>query len=106
MTVPLLWPVHEAPRDYWRFTPDSLQWLFQEWVIVVNEPIGGKAVVLANLFHLMAVPRFLRRLSPAVLALARMIDGLSASQESQVKWALGYVLVARKKALAPVVEKQ
>jgi len=96
VTVPLLWPVHDAPRDYWRFTPDSLQMLFQEWEIVVNEPIGGKGVVLANLFHLMAVPRFLRRLSPAVLALARMIDGLSASKESQVKWALGYVVVARR----------
>jgi SAM-dependent methyltransferase len=34
LTTRFVYPVHDAPGDYWRFTPYALQRLFQEWEIV------------------------------------------------------------------------
>jgi SAM-dependent methyltransferase len=31
LTTCLINPVHGAPRDFWRFTPDGLRWLHREW---------------------------------------------------------------------------
>jgi len=33
VSVPFLFPIHDAPGDYWRFTKYGLQILFKEWEI-------------------------------------------------------------------------
>ena len=44
--VPLLFPVHDAPGDYWRFTSYGLKSLFKRWTVVSidAENHGLKAV--------------------------------------------------------------
>lgn len=94
--VPLLYPVHNAPRDYWRFTPDGLSAVLDGFEVEAVVPIGGKAVVLAQLFHQMAFPRCLRRLSPLFYKLARVLERWE-STKSRTNWALGYFVLAEKK---------
>ncbi len=33
VSVPFLFPIHDAPGDYWRFTPYGLKLLFKDWMI-------------------------------------------------------------------------
>lgn len=42
-TVPFVWPTHAEPYDYYRFTPYSLEKLFEQHGFVVEkiEPLGG-----------------------------------------------------------------
>jgi SAM-dependent methyltransferase len=40
-TIPFLYPVHEAPRDYARFTEHGLRHLFREFGSVEVHPRGG-----------------------------------------------------------------
>lgn len=48
-TVPSIWPIHEAPFDYHRFTPFSLQKLFEDlgFSDFVVKPLGGLHTSLA-----------------------------------------------------------
>lgn len=34
-TTCLINPIHGAPRDFWRFTPDGLRWLHRDWGSIV-----------------------------------------------------------------------
>lgn len=34
VSVPFLFPIHDAPNDYWRFTKYGLQILFKDWRII------------------------------------------------------------------------
>jgi SAM-dependent methyltransferase len=49
LTVPLLWEVHEAPYDFWRYTPYSLRMLCEGAGLRVEglAPRGGRYRVLA-----------------------------------------------------------
>lgn len=35
-TTCLINPIHGAPRDFWRFTPDGLRWLHRKWSCIVD----------------------------------------------------------------------
>ncbi len=37
LTTRFLFPIHDAPGDYWRFTPYSLKVLFTDWEIIEEE---------------------------------------------------------------------
>lgn len=52
LTVPAAYPYHAVPRDYWRFTRDSLQLLFGEHFGEVQiEPWGNRVVVVAAYWY-------------------------------------------------------
>lgn len=36
LTTCLINPVHGAPRDFWRFTPDALRWLHRDWSEIID----------------------------------------------------------------------
>ncbi len=52
LTTPLMWGVHEAPRDFFRYTPHGLEYVLDKagFVDVVSWPISGQWATLALLF--------------------------------------------------------
>ena len=40
ISVPFIYPLHDEPEDYWRFTEDSLKRLFSEFNILDFKKIG------------------------------------------------------------------
>jgi len=66
LTVPFLWPLHEVPNDYCRYTPFALRQLLISAGFVVQElrPLGGWDKSLAQMLGLYArrrpMNRFLR----------------------------------------------
>jgi ubiquinone/menaquinone biosynthesis C-methylase UbiE len=53
LTTRFAFPVHDAPGDYWRFTPYALRMLFAQWDILEIEaetgPFGTIAVLLQRI---------------------------------------------------------
>jgi len=52
-TVPFFFPIHDHPQDYWRFTPDGVRVLLEDFskIIVGQEPQGMKP----GLVHAVAI---------------------------------------------------
>jgi ubiquinone/menaquinone biosynthesis C-methylase UbiE len=44
--VPFLFPIHDPPHDYWRFTEFSLRKIFNEFSNVLIKPVGIKLGLL------------------------------------------------------------
>lgn len=109
LQVPWQWWIHEAPYDFFRYTPYGLQYMFDKagFTNVVVEPQAGfftTAILKWNYFSLRLLrgPRLLRQLIQAGLlpiwyfgqALAPVLDKLDRN------WALeapGYYVAANKK---------
>lgn len=52
LTVPAAYPYHAVPRDYWRFTRDSLQLLFGEHLHELRiDPWGNRVSVVASYWY-------------------------------------------------------
>jgi SAM-dependent methyltransferase len=43
LTAPFIWPIHEAPRDFFRYSPYGLQYLLEEagFEVVEVQPLAG-----------------------------------------------------------------
>jgi SAM-dependent methyltransferase len=52
-TVPLFWHIHEEPRDYYRFTPHGLNYLFGKagFEVKIVYPCGGYWVTAGTMFN-------------------------------------------------------
>src|SRR5262249_33479426 len=49
LTVPSVWPAHEMPHDYWRFTRSGLEHLMREFGFEGDvEPLGGLWAVVGQ----------------------------------------------------------
>lgn len=103
LTVPLTWPLHEEPYDFWRFTSHGLRQLLEEAGFRVErlEPRGGYfstlATILAGARYWTGpaprgeLPRRLLTLALHVSArIVRRLDGL----DGQRTLTLGYACVA------------
>lgn len=107
LTAPLVWPLHDEPHDYWRFTPYGLKFLARKSGFKVKSclPLGGFmaliwqliAIVLErpayqnrllNHLYRFFLKRFFRLVQPVVYRLdqKKRLGGA----------ALVYLLVARK----------
>ncbi len=105
-TTPMLWHVHEAPRDFFRFTPYGLRHVFEAagWEVVSCEPMAGWwFTALAECgYHAMATwPRGLRPLARAAVALAGEIAPAVDALERRVnrrwtEWSWMHIVVARR----------
>src|SRR3989338_7828337 len=51
VSVPFIWPYHAAKqyKDFWRFSEDSLRFLFKDFSSVEIVPVGGYFRMLVNL---------------------------------------------------------
>jgi SAM-dependent methyltransferase len=103
LTAPLVWPLHEEPNDFWRFTPHGLRRVLEGAGFEIErlEPRGGYFAVLATM--LTGAPWWtgpaqrrepLRRVLTFALHLSgrlvRRLDGL----DGQRTLTLGYSCVA------------
>lgn len=102
--VPFIYPVHEAPHDYFRFTGFALRRLvgLAGLEVVALNPLGGSLEVLADLLgkHLQFVP--LAGVPAALLmqAIVRAIGGTRAgarlAERTANAYPLAFAMVARK----------
>ena len=102
-TAPLFWPVHEAPRDFYRYTRYGLEHLLRKagFELVALEPLSGFFTTLAALWS-GYLARFARgRLrAPVALACAAAnallppLDALPRLRDERFTWM--YLVVARR----------
>ena len=104
-TVPMIWHVHAAPHDYFRFTNFGLKHLFEKsgFEIVEMKPLSGFGVTIATLFSYWA-GRYHRgpmRFVPVIPALGIAAQALGAVMDRFDRahdWTWMWVVVARKAA--------
>jgi SAM-dependent methyltransferase len=105
LSVPFLWGIHEAPRDFYRFTPFGLEYLLRSngFVGVIVEPLGGfwMTAGLRFSYHLQRFARgpaipILRIVQCAAQVLVLALDRLDLNETD----APGYIAVARRPASA------
>jgi SAM-dependent methyltransferase len=53
VTVPSAYPYHAHPGDFWRFTRDSVQLLFEEWEMLDLRCYGNRLTVVAAYWYWM-----------------------------------------------------
>lgn len=90
ITVPGVWPAHEVPHDYWRFTRYGLEALAREAGLAVVEltPLGGLWSTLGQMACLeLDRSRAGRALIPLVNLGARALDA-SAREALVLNWLL------------------
>jgi hypothetical protein len=104
MSVPFIYPLHESPYDYYRYTEYSLQRFAESagFQMLLLKSIGGTPEVLADIIakHI----RFLPVLGPALaigmqsltLAFVRTDVGRKLSERTGKVFPLGYFLIAEK----------
>lgn len=87
-----VWPIHDYPRDYWRFTEQGLLELTSEFSNARAYPNGGSLLALFQIINLM-IPRPLGHLFyPIFNLLGRAFDRLT----KRTDLAINYLVVARK----------
>ncbi len=114
VSVPFLYPLHETPEDYYRFSKYWLKDQFMDLDILVLEPTGGILNAFANLYQRLAFQAEFPMgtsliLKPFFLITAQVMDTLDflsdyivqygdarkEKKEDQIMCS-GYILVARK----------
>ena len=102
LTAPLFWHVHEAPRDFFRYTAHGLRYLFEKagFTIIELTPLSGFVVTFAQeLVYFIhgtlpswAIPAVGRPMGALIQAAASFLAPLDRS--IQFTWM--YLVVARK----------
>ncbi len=47
--VPWMWPYHQSPKDFYRFSSDAVRYLFRSWSVVELCPVRGRVETILNL---------------------------------------------------------
>ena len=111
LSTRFIYPIHDAPNDYFRYTKYGLRHLFQNWDIqeLMEETSGFEtlAVLLQRVnfqtkLRFNAVLKLLIFLTAAILRrfnflIVKEFGDIKKSREEQHIFASGYYLVARKK---------
>jgi 2-polyprenyl-3-methyl-5-hydroxy-6-metoxy-1,4-benzoquinol methylase len=104
LNVPFLYPIHEQPYDFFRYTQFALERMAEKagFKIVLLEKIGGLPEVLTDLLakgikHLPLVGPFLSLLSQKItFAFVSTRFGQKVSKKTSANFPLGYFLIAAK----------
>jgi SAM-dependent methyltransferase len=88
VTVPGVWPTHEAPHDYWRFTRFGLERLMREFGIEGELlPLGGLWAAVGQMAALALSPiRVVRELVPLVNVVAGSLDRIGSREDLTLAW--------------------
>jgi SAM-dependent methyltransferase len=88
LTVPGVWPTHEAPHDYWRFTRFGLEELMREFEVEGElVPLGGLWAVVGQMAVLAMSPiRVVQELVPFVNVLASWLDRIGSREDLTLTW--------------------
>lgn len=88
LSTRFIFPLHPDPKDYYRFTPDSLKQLFYKFKNIEIKPAGGLFVSLSMLI-LHSLPEFFQKY--------RLISWVGLlPTNSHTRFACGYVVKATK----------
>lgn len=110
LTTRFVFPIHDAPHDYFRFTKYGLQYLFRDWEIIELKAEVTTMETIAVLFQRIGFQTKLRANVVSkiiVFLLAKIIGALNwlivkeygdirKSQEEHAIMTSGYYLIARK----------
>ena len=101
LTTPLFWPLHEQPRDFFRYTPHGLRFLLEEAGFEVVEVVPLSGVWTTISLELSYALRRYRRgvLTPLVDGLTVAAQWLAARWEQvdfQPKFSVSHLAVASK----------
>lgn len=111
LTTRFMYPIHDAPHDYWRFTKYGLGQLFSSWTDVVIEPETKSFSAMAALLQRMCYQlefRFNRPVKMILFAIVFIFDKLNGLiineygdiqkiQKNENIFSTGYYVVAKKK---------
>jgi len=101
LSTPFVWKIHRVPRDYWRFTDDSLTEMFRHFgqceVIPVN---GAREVLMHVLFQYAEVMLDVTRLPRRALYALKALEWLTwrvipAEHHRERMWTTGWLVAAR-----------
>lgn len=102
LTVPFIWPVHEAPRDFYRYSEFGLRYLFEDggFEIVELRPLTGYIVTFTqmSIYYLRRFQRgfLLRQLGRSVNWLLQTLAWHLNRHDKSYVFTNLYGLVARK----------
>jgi hypothetical protein len=112
VSVPFLFPVHDAPHDYWRFTKYALEYLFRDgWHIVQiraetdaqrSFAILTQRIAYQSKFYADALVKVVLFMAARILAqlpsfTRRVYGDIRKQHEESGAFASAYFLVAEKK---------
>lgn len=89
LTVPGVWPTHEAPHDFWRFTRHGLMRLLDRHRIEYRElaPLGGLWATLGQMANLeLHRAIFIREIVPFINLFAGAVDSFGAHEDLVMNW--------------------
>jgi len=108
-TAPMLWHLHEAPRDFYRYTGYALEHLFAKsgFEVVEVEPMSGFWLTYGSElgYYSLSLSSVLRPLARVMIAVANLVlprlDALEARlHPGSRQWTWMHVVVARKPTAA------
>ncbi len=95
LSVPGVWPAHERPHDYWRFTRDGVEHLLRERGVEFSEVVGlGRLwATLGQMLNLELQRKpLVRELIPLVNLVCRALDGFKIREELAMVWFVDGIL--------------
>ena len=87
ISVPFLFHYHACPKDYYRFTEDSLRCISKDFKKVKIIPVGNKFLVIWQLLSRSIFKPIFHLLNPLIAYL---------DFKKRTKFALNYILIAKK----------
>lgn len=89
VTVPGVWPTHEAPHDYWRFTRHGLQSFIEGQALICERQValGGTWATIGQMINLeISALRVVRQLVPFINIVAATLDLVGAREDLVLNW--------------------
>ncbi len=102
LSTPFVWKVHRTPKDYWRFTSDSLNMLFEGFGRIEVLPVNGARETLMHLlFQYAEVFLDALKLPPGLLIGMKPVEWLSFTviprdRKPDRLWTTGWLVIAEK----------
>lgn len=103
-SVPFIWHVHEAPRDFYRYTCHGLQYLFEKagFEIIEIKPLSGFFVTFLQLHIYIIEGKFNKgiirkiKILDAYIAFCNYLGIKFNKKDNSTDWTWMYVVTARK----------
>jgi len=88
LTTRFAFPIHDAPNDYWRFTPYGLRKLFSEFEIIEVATDGGPfhtiAVQLQRIIFQTDLPKIIKGMLYLVIIILPYLDNFTSHQYGNI----------------------
>lgn len=104
-TCPFIWHIHEAPRDFYRYSPYGLRWLFENagFEVVQLEPLNRFWTTFGQMlvYKLNSYNRGILRLVPVIPLVVLLMQGVLLLLDllpGSDEWPSHHLIVARKPA--------